>query len=383
MSPPCGSNDNFHYGYTNESNDSFSLGLSNLRGVGVGCDEVAAEFEANSKTSAEDPAEATSEVPIEVPTEVTPIEETTTEEATTEELEQEPSFLSCNSSDAEELAEKAGIERIDLQYDYEMRITEEADLSSSLNAFEHGLLKAVADDFGLSSCELVRRSLRKGRKLVGTSSVVGVGSYPGDEEDEIHTECEMDTDSIDATKCIPMNGYMTAWVSKTDDRRLAQSNIYAVIENYSKNYSANGVLGISYIGTRPDVPPPFIDKATKDDGNRDDLASNPTKMSPGAIAGIVIGSLIVLIAILALIARMKKRRDRKEAEVREKTVVDQALFMIDEDDYYDEDMKEGKDDESECSITTEEHTHDDTIPSCNTFESEGEPSGEGGIEVKM
>ena len=45
------------------------------------------------------------------------------------------------------------------------------------------MLKGVADEFGLSSCESVRRNLRDGRKLDGTSSVVGVGSYPGDTED--------------------------------------------------------------------------------------------------------------------------------------------------------------------------------------------------------
>ena len=170
MSPPCASNDSFgltNQKVTNDSNDSSSWGLStvdlstHLRGQGSACDEEVA-VETTTTTT-----EATTEAPIN--TELT-------------------TFLSCNSANAEELADTDGIERIDLEYDYEIHTAEGAELLFSVNVFELGLLKAVADEFGLSTCEFVRRSLRKGRKLVGTSSVVGVGSYPGDTEDSIHSE---------------------------------------------------------------------------------------------------------------------------------------------------------------------------------------------------
>ena len=182
---------------------------------------------------------------------------------------------------------------------------------------------------------------------------------------------------------------MTAWVSASDNRRLSQTDIYTAIEKYSNNYATTDgeVLAVSYIGTRPNVPEanvPFIDKATKDDGYRDDLApnSNSSMMSPGAIAGIAVVSVLALLAVLAMVA--KNRRDRKSAEKREKSniVVDDnnALFMIDDDE---EELKEVKDDISKASDATEDYSFDNTLPLSNTFESEGGPSEEVGFEVKF
>mmetsp|Transcript_20405 Transcript_20405/g.33305 ORF Transcript_20405/g.33305 Transcript_20405/m.33305 type:complete len:376 (+) Transcript_20405:63-1190(+) len=375
MSPPCASNDNF--GLTNGSNDSLSWGLStHHRGQGSACDEEVATVETTTTTTEETTEELEQEP--EIPEDATSTTPINTELST---------FLSCNSANAEELADTDGIERIDLEYDYEIHTAEGADLSLSVNVFELGLLKAVADEFGLSTCEFVRRSLRKGRKLVGTSSVVGVGSYPGDTEDSIHTECEVDVDSIESSKCTPINGYMTAWVSVSDNRRLSQSDIYTAIEKYSNTYATNGeVLAVSYIGTRPDVLEanvPFIDKATKDDGYRDDLApnSNTSSMSPGAIAGIAVASVLALLAVLAMVA--KNRRGKKSAEKKEKSIIvdDNALFMIDDGD--EEELKEVKDDISKASDATEDYSYDNTLPPSNTFQSEGEPCDEVGFEVKI
>merc|ERR1712071_265107 len=103
-----------------------------------------------------------------------------------------------------------------------------------------------------------------------------------------------------------------------------------------------------------------------------------SSMGPGAIAGIAVSSLVALLAILALVA--KKRRNRKNAEVNEKSrnIVDDALFMSDDD----EDLKEVNDDASKSSADTEDYTYDGTLPSSGTFESEGEPDDEAGFEVR-
>jgi len=101
-----------------------------------------------------------------------------------------PKFLSCASATAKGLEDAEGIKSIDLEYDYEIRTTEGADLFALVNKYELDLLKAVADQFSLTSCEIVRRSLRKERrKLAGDSSVVAVGSEPEDTEDSVHSEC--------------------------------------------------------------------------------------------------------------------------------------------------------------------------------------------------
>jgi len=196
-------------------------------------------------------------------------------------------------------------------------------------------------------------------------------------------ECIMDTEN-----CTPMNGAMTAWVYESDERRLSESNIYAIIEGYTNSYkTTDGVLGMSYIGTRPDLSEaaaPFIEKATKDDerdhGQHDDLATSSGAMGPGAIAGIAVASIVALIAILALVA--KKSRDMKNAKVNARSarsIVDEAMFMSDDDD----ELKEVNDDASKSSADTEDHTYDGTLPSSATFESEGEPDDEAGFEVKL
>lgn len=99
------------------------------------------------------------------------------------------SFLSCNNAHALDLDLSAGdVERIDIVYDYEIVTDEDVELSSSVNAFEIDLLRAVAGEFDLSSCEYGRRNLRKGRQLSPDTSTVGIGSYPSDVLDTVHSE---------------------------------------------------------------------------------------------------------------------------------------------------------------------------------------------------
>lgn len=319
-------------------------------------------------------------------------------------------FLSCNSaSNAEEMTGMDGIEPVDLAYDYEIHMMEydddgddADDLSSAVNDFEVGLLKAVGDEFGLITCResVRRRSLRLAAAGGSSSSIVGVGSDPVDVEDSIHTECEVNVDFIESSKCTPMNGYMTAWVSKTDNRRrLSETDIYTAIETYTKNYATveGGVLAISYIGTRPAATldadesiaaVPFISSAIRENGTRDDLATNTnSKLSPGAIAGIVIASSVV-VALLTMVALIivKKRRNRMNTEEREMSIdddnADDSLVTIDEDDeeqlsQFKEDMSKtvshadddsGDDDGDDDD--TQDHSCDGTLSLNNTFESE-------------
>lgn len=310
-------------------------------------------------------------------------------------------FLSCNSVNAEELTNTNGIERIDLSYDYEIHTTTEedidiSDVSFAVNAFEHDLLKAVADQFDLSSCEFVRRSLRgdDDRRKLGASSVVGAGSYPNDEPDSIYTECIVDVDSIMLTNCTPMKGYMTAWVYGTDRRSLSTSNIYNVIEAYTNNYSNNeGVLAVNYIGDRSEAFVPVISQALQDDGQRDDLVSSSTVMAPGSIAGLSVVSVLALLTFLGAVMA-NKRKERRDAENEEEAAVscddssvnDSSLVMIEEDD--EEIMKDGdvSDDTSKFSDasddSTEVHTVAESFAPSATFESE-DPRDDTGFEVTI
>ena len=213
--------------------------------------------------------------------------------------------------------------------------------------FEIDLLKAFRDEFGLLDCEF------SGRKL-DTSSVVGAGSYPSDVKDSVHTECVVSVDSIETStsKCTPMKGYMTVWVSEMDKRRLSENDIYTVIDNYSTSYATDDVLVISYIGTRPELE--LSEQAMEDTGD----VTSTEPLGSGAIAGIVLASLFAIIAALALVTQAKKRRDNQKKTEAEKRVVDDAFFMNDDDvEVQVSQVKQVRDD---ASIVTEDHTFDDT-----------------------
>ena len=191
--------------------------------------------------------------------------------------------------------------------------------------------------------------------------------------------CEDTTDSTG--DCTAINGYMTAWVSTSSGRRhLSESEVYNAIEQFSNSYSNNaaGIRSVNYVGTRQ-ANAPVIDKAISNGGEQEDLVPASSGIGAGAAAGIGI-AVVALLFILALItARVVKKRSemkREAAEAREMSIVDNALFMIDEE----EDMKEIRDDVSVAE--TEDYTHDGTIAQSRTFDSEA-PSEDEGYEVQL
>ena len=90
------------------------------------------------------------------------------------------------------------------------------------------------------------------------------------------------------------------------------------------------------LGAAP--PAPFVAKATRDDGTRDDLfVAGSGGMSPGALAGVVAGSgtAVLLAALIALVVMANKRRGRRRGEAEEMatgkvTVAEDAPVMIDD-----------------------------------------------------
>ncbi|KAL9179373.1 hypothetical protein ACHAXT_008663 [Thalassiosira profunda] len=301
MTAPCKSNDLL----SAESNDHEYWGLSNTRSGGTtGCDE------ADTAPPASDLA----------------------------------TFLSCHGNTAEEL-EGDGFERLDLKYDYEIHTSDGIDVEEAYSAFEVDLLRAFAEEHGLLSCFYGRRALRSGRTL-DASNVIGVGSYPSDDIDPVHAECVVEVD-FESSNCQPINGFMTAWTS-SDRRRLSGEDLYSFVETYSNDYSTADVRGIRYIGTRE---APVVDEATEELGYHDEPTSTGG-LSPGAIAGIVVTSLLALLALLALVAKKVQERNRKQAQLREAQFVNNALFMMDIDDEI-EVMKEASD---TGSVQTEDHT---------------------------
>eukprot|EP00584_Thalassiosira_punctigera_P013572 CAMPEP_0172572314 /NCGR_PEP_ID=MMETSP1067-20121228/134663_1 /TAXON_ID=265564 ORGANISM="Thalassiosira punctigera, Strain Tpunct2005C2" /NCGR_SAMPLE_ID=MMETSP1067 /ASSEMBLY_ACC=CAM_ASM_000444 /LENGTH=133 /DNA_ID=CAMNT_0013364831 /DNA_START=8 /DNA_END=406 /DNA_ORIENTATION=+ len=133
MSKPCASNDNFDPSIMNSSNDHQSWNLLIERGGGSGCPEnvdvdgVTDPEEAINEAIEETTDETTGETIDETTGEVTEDETAFTKaELETAPADEPASFLSCNSANAEELAEAGGVERVDLAYDYEIHMNEEA-----------------------------------------------------------------------------------------------------------------------------------------------------------------------------------------------------------------------------------------------------------------
>ena len=153
MTSPCNfSNDNFEL--TNDSNDYVNLSNDAKTGSS-GC---------NTEATTEDTVEDSTPNPNPIDGNI-------------------KSFISCKSNDAQDLTDAANVERIDLGYDYEIHTTPESDLDFSVHVFELVLLKALADEYGLSACEFGRRSLR-----TSSRDVVGVASNPGDVKDPVYSE---------------------------------------------------------------------------------------------------------------------------------------------------------------------------------------------------
>ena len=144
MSSPCGSNDNF---YTNDSND---INLSNTDETGSGCND----------------------------------EETTEAEDTSPIGDDDDTFLSCRSTNAQDLFDAKDVKQLDLKYDYEIHTTNGSNLDLLVNKFESDLLNAIGEKYGLTACEFGRVE----GVLSSSSSVVGVGSTPVDTKDTLYSK---------------------------------------------------------------------------------------------------------------------------------------------------------------------------------------------------
>ena len=202
-------------------------------------------------------------------------------------------------------------------------------------------------------------------------------------------ECTVETDLTGSSgNCTPYKGMMTAWVTKPLIRRHLSGEsekLYTSIENFSNSYTNyGGVLAIKYIGTRDDdVVQETEAMKFMDEGERDASSSSSSSMPPGVIVGIAF-AVVALLAILALVA--KKYRNKKVAtEKREaKNIVNDALFMIDDDGNDAYDMK-AVNDRDVISVATEDYTYDDTVAGSGTIDSNpsaDEPQ-EAGFEVNL
>ena len=169
---PCASNDNANLGFGNDndsrSNDEPGWELSHTTGVGSGCNDDKEEEKENNKEPEPEPDISTSS---------TPSLSTST-------------FGSCTvAAGGDSTSDDA--DEVDLVYDYEINTRDDnVDVESSVNTFEIELLKSIADQFDLTECEFGRRrNLRKGgRRKLTAGDTVGVGSFPSDELDSVHSE---------------------------------------------------------------------------------------------------------------------------------------------------------------------------------------------------
>ncbi|KAL7552552.1 hypothetical protein ACHAWF_015783 [Thalassiosira exigua] len=359
-SPPC----NRAFEITNESNDGMAL-----LGDAVGCGGVD---------------------PVAVPEDLAPAEVDPPEDASNDADTPATNMAtskSCFGSDV--AADLTNAKSKVLPFDYEIHTIDGADLMSALEEFEIALLDAVATDYNLTNCEIstsalpVRRSLRSDYHMALDSSVVGVGSYPLDVLDEAIDDCtsrmRVSITSTGSSTCTPINGYMTAWETQTSNRRLFESDIYSLIENFSQNYTSDEVLAISYVGNRA-ASMPFIDKAVVNDGYHDDLAPASSKLTPGAVAGIVIASIVGMLALAVVLLKVVKRRRERQNANKDNAKAGGGNTLYANDD--EEEMKEVKDDSS-LSVETEEYTKEEAgLTPCATFESE-DPSDNPGFEVKL
>jgi hypothetical protein len=160
----------------------------------------------------------------------------------------------------------------------------------------------------------------------------------------------------ESSTCTPMIGFMTAWVDKTSGAGLAKRDIYTAIGKYSKSYVTDeGVLAVSYIGTRPAM---IVSNAELD------FLKESTAMAPGALAGIAVASVLALLAAVALVGRNCRYRN-KDMKRSEKLNGSTNNALVVGGDYDEDDgvLVMVMDDDSTISINTECCTVDETIGS--------------------
>lgn len=90
-------------------------------------------------------------------------------------------FLSCDDVTTASSLEEDGATSVDIQFNYELFTSEDADIASAVMELEGALLGGVADELGLLSCS--RRNKVKGlvRGMMGEPDVLGISSLPADE----------------------------------------------------------------------------------------------------------------------------------------------------------------------------------------------------------
>jgi len=294
------------------------------------------------------------------------------------------SFLSCVASAPEDLASST---RVDLSFDYEIHVSESANVTASVETFERDLLNSLGSELGLLDCSSERRSLRKTRKLVA-SNIVGVDSSPKDREDLEMEGCTVEVTAVDTgnAKCVPIHGYMTAWLATEGDEEVrrsllhGQSDIKRKIADYAETYSTDDVLVVSYIGERSEKPTEEFDEAivynkivSSEEGPYQEIAGNTSSKLP--IGGIAAGAAAAALCLLGLVALFaaKKRRDRKSTELGASS--NAVLFDLD-DNLEVQVLPEDFETSSKHSVMTEDYTSTDvTLEPSFTFESEGTDSG--------
>jgi hypothetical protein len=182
----------------------------------------------------------------------------------------------------------------------------------------------------------------------------------------------------ESSTCAPMIGIMTAWVEKTTGAGLVKSDIYKIIEKYISVYATDeGVLSMTYIGTRPEVILSDAELA---------FLNEPTAMEPGALAGIAVASVLALLATLALIAMKRIYKPKKSKKI-SSSPTNGALVMGGDDDKDNDVLEIVFDDDSTNSAHTECCTVAETVGSSGKQESfgsspcGGEPLKDEGYEL--
>mmetsp|Transcript_5789 Transcript_5789/g.12662 ORF Transcript_5789/g.12662 Transcript_5789/m.12662 type:complete len:690 (+) Transcript_5789:166-2235(+) len=296
-----------------------------------------------------------------------------------------PTFYSCSVTSQEELVQDGGSsagsgsdaggsnEEIPVRFDYEIyTATSVDDVTAVMSTFERQLTNGVASSLGLTDCPAskiatttvefavrttgghghqasypwgdrkllpyrgTRRTLQKERlpggtsRLLDSNNIVGMSMDPLDELDTKLVNCTSSATLDTPSKCSPILGAMTVWVTKAQQRHLRQlvdtgtdsqeEMILTTVETYIKeneaSYINDELLHVAYVGQR---------NLTTTGGSNPDLIVNGAQgttqpdvgntgkdFTPLIIGMATCGGIIVLLLLGA--AWYRRRRSIQEAE---------------------------------------------------------------------
>ena len=185
----------------------------------------------------------------------------------------EPTFVGCTDANLFSASINPfddAVVKTTVSFNYDLYIRSDAEVDQAIAQLEETMLYHVAGGMDFDQCgasdEGGRRLFaeeveeKEGQPEKNSISLVGLSSQPIDVQDAAYQQCtsnlSIDEDEAD-TKCVPMRGKMTLYLSSKDDRFAAKHIVKTMVKSgaadgsfLSSGAGDDDILGVAYVENR-------------------------------------------------------------------------------------------------------------------------------------